>query len=196
MDIVRHAGADEIFAGARSADRAALVIGVNACAHQRRITNAAWVLVGHSAGGYGACQVACAVQGNRAHGAKLAGFVQRGGMVHLHGRASCILQMVELGQPMFRMKVAGRHDLKAVVAGELLGPIAAEQYKFGIHHRARQLHRVAQRAHAHHRPGRQRRPVHHSGIHLVLRSGGVDRSAPGVEQRIVLQYPHRRHYRV
>jgi len=65
-----------------------------------------------------------------------------------------------------------------------------------FHYRPRQADRVPRPLHIGHRPRPHRRPVHNRRVQLVRPIGGKHRTAPGVEERIILQQLDRRFHAV
>jgi hypothetical protein len=89
-------------------------------------------------------------------------------------------------------EVEVRYQAQALLERELFGPGAHQQHVAGLlHHMAGELHRVPDVPHGRHRAGAQLLAVHDGRIKLggaVARERGA---VTGVEERVVLQDPHR-----
>ena len=185
-------GADVELAPAGARHRAARV-GPGAGTDDRRVTDPAPALVGHAAGGGAGGQVAFAVQCQRTDRAEIGLARQlrcriRGGLC-LGLRFQCLLQLL----PALFGAEPGRIDqFHALFGGEGLGAGADHHHVPGaVHHRASQLDRVPDPAHASHRPGLAAGTVHDRGVQLIAPIVGEHRAAPGVELWRILEHGHR-----
>ena len=186
---MRHAGADELLARSGAADRARAVVGIGSRADHRRIADAVPALAGQPPGRCRRRHVAVAVAGHRAHRAILQAIVEPAQLLRL--------QFLQLPPAFLGREPVGIDQVDPLFAREFLRPGPREQdVRAVFHHRARQPHRIADVGDARHRTGPARRPVHDRGVQFVDPVIGEHRSAPGVEQRIVLQHGHRRAHRV
>lgn len=94
--------------------------------------------------------------------------------------------------PRFGVEVAGFREFEPLRGGERIGARAGEQHVLArLHHAPRGEHRVAHAGRAADRTGAERRAVHDRRVEFVLAFGRIHGAAPGVEQRAVLEHPHR-----
>ena len=88
----------------------------------------------------------------------------------------------------FGIKILRAFPGQILVAQEIQRALARQQHAFRpLHHRARRQDRVAWAENTGNRPSRAILAAHHRRVHFLLAGRGVDRPAPGVEQRIILQ---------
>ena len=100
-------------------------------------------------------------------------------------------QLFELAQAFGRGKPGGIDRGNAVIARKVLGPRARQEYvRACLHHRARQLHRVARARYPGNSPRAAGLAIHDRRIKLVGAVIGEHRAAPGIEMRIILQRGH------
>ena len=203
-----HHQPDEIFAGTGAGNRHA-IIGIATRADDGRIPYPSGKLVGHAARGGRRSQIAPAIQRHRPHSAhfrllveRISGegkFTRRSRTVVVeHCRAGLPrLRLMQLSQTVFRVEVRIGHEFHAVLAEERHRAVAGHQdMRRLLHDHTGRPDRVLDAVHARKRAGPQRAAVHDRGVHLMGFGTGINRAAPGIEQRAVLKHGHGQRHRI
>jgi hypothetical protein len=138
------------------------------------------------------------VERDRAHGAELLVFVERGGWGRGHRRAfvvghhaARVAHAKELLAACVGREEGRLHHLQPMLARKGLRARAGQQHMGAVfEHRARGTHRAADVAHAGYGAGGERGAVHHGGVELVGFVVREHRAVAGVEERALLEQLH------
>ena len=195
MHVVAEAGADETLAGAGAGQREGRVVGEGADPGNRRVADAARMLVGEAAGGRRRGQVTVAITRHGADGAVFlavgAQVPHIGGVVVIERDDAFGVGVLQLAEALLRHEIIRRDFGQAELARERLGTGAGEQHvRASLHHGARQLDRALHARNPRHRAAGAIHAIHDRGVEFG-RAFAVQHGADaGVEQRAFLQLHH------